>query len=522
MLFRGPAIGLRSSTAIPGKSALIIRAVIFSHAHLDHVGAAPIVLEQLGFPPIIGRPLTLAFLKRRQYDYKPNTVKNLKTITIEKLQDTFTFGNFRLKFFQVEHSVMDAVGVIIETPTASVIHLGDWTLEKDEHNKALIDYSFLSKLKRPTILMSEALGVTDVRPSTTSPVMKRNLTHIISQAQGRVIIGTFASQIERVGWIIGAAEKLGKKVAIDGYSMKTNIEIAKFLGYIKAHKDTLITIGEADKHPDNKLVIIVTGSQGESNAVFSRVVAGAHRSLKIKKSDTIIFSSSIIPGNEHIIQKLKDSIYRQSENVIHNEIMDIHVSGHANREDNIQMLKQVKPDYYIPTYAYHYMLVEAAKLARNIGFNEKRILILDDGQVAEFDANGGRATNKRVPCDYVFVDRAYIGNASGAMLGDRQTMAEEGVIIVLAILKSGKVLFDPDIISRGFVYMKESKDLVFEMRRRAKQTIERYEISSHKQHVHDNQNNDLTLKAALREELGKFLFTKLQRRPMIVPVIKRV
>ena len=496
-----------------------IKAVIFSHAHLDHIGAAPIILEQLGFPTIVARPLTLAFLKRRQYDYKPNTVKNLKTITVENLRNPLTFGKFRLTFFPVEHSVMDAMGVVMETPTATVIHLGDWTLEKNEHNKALVDYSFLSKVKRPTILMSEALGITDIRPSTTAPVMKRNLTNILSHSPGRVIIGTFASQIERVGWIIGAAEKLGKKVAIDGYSMKTNVEISKTLGYIKARKDTLINVGEIDKHPDNKIVIIVTGSQGESNAVFSRVVAGTHHSLRIKKNDTVIFSSSIIPGNEHMIQKLKDRIYRQSENVIHNEIMDIHVSGHANREDNIQMLKQVKPDYYIPTYAWHYMLVEAVKLAREIGFKDKNILLLDDGQVAEFDASGGCVTNKRVPCDQIFVDGIYIGNASSVMLSDRQIMAEEGIMIIVALIdkRSGKLIQDPDIISRGFVYMKESKELTGEIRRRVRQILEK---QGTKHHQGGEQENGV--KNIVRDEIGDFLYFKTQRRPTIIAIINRI
>ncbi len=495
-----------------------VRAVLFSHAHLDHVGAAPILLEQLKFPPVVGRPLTLALLKRRQYDYDPRGVKNLKTIAIKNIGDVFTFGALRVRFFQVEHSIMDAVGVIVETPDGSVIHLGDWTMEKDERGKALIDYSFLADIKHPSVLMGEALGVTDVRPSTTAPVMKRNLNKIISEAKGRVIIATFASQIERIDWIISAAERYDKKVALDGYSMKTNIEIAKDLGYVKAKKDTLIKMEDVHKYPDHKLVIIITGAQGEENAAFSRAVSGYHRHLKMKKSDTVIFSSSVIPGNEHAIQKLKDEIYRQSDHVIHNEIMDIHVSGHANREDNISMLGQIKPDYYIPTYAYHYMLCEAAKLAEETGIKKDHIVVLDDGQIAEFDAKGLRATNRKVPTDHVFVDGAFIGDASGAMLNDRKTIAEEGVVITIVVLKNNRLVSDPDIVSRGFIYMKDARDLVQEMRRRVRAAVEKEPMRQ----THHDENNDLGMKNAIREKLGEYLNSKLQRRPMIIPIIKRL
>jgi ribonuclease J len=368
--------------------------------------------------------------------------------------------------------------------------------------------------------MAEALGVTDVRKSTTAPVMKKNLARIISQAKGRVIIGTFASQIERISWIIGAAEKHGKKVAIDGYSMKTNIDIAKAIGYIKVKKDTLIPVEKTDNYPDNKLVIIVTGSQGEDNAVFSRMVSKTHRSLRIKKTDTIIFSSSIIPGNEHMIQKLKDSIYRQSENVIHNEIMDIHVSGHANREDNIQMLEQVKPDYYIPTYAWHYMLIEAAKLAKQNGMKQDRIFVLDNGQVAEFDGKTGRATEKHIPCDYVLVDDMHIGEASSITLDDRRIMAEEGIMIINSTIdkRTGKLIRDPEIISRGFVYMKESKELTGEIRRRVRHALEKYSIRRDRQE--NNQENGA--KNILRDEISNFLYHKTQRRPMVIAIINRI
>ena len=492
-----------------------IKAVIFSHGHLDHIGAAPILLEKLGFPTIVGRPLTLAMIKHRQEDYKPNSAKRLKTIEVKKLTDRFIFGQITIKFFQVEHSIMDAVGVIVETPSATALHPGDWTLEKNSGGRPLLDYSHLARLKRPTVLMLESLGAIDVRKSASHEEMKKNLTELLTNTTGRLIIGTFASQIERIGWIIQTAEQLGKKVAIDGYSMKINVEIAKKFGYIKAKKTTLIKIDQINDYPDDKLVILATGAQGEGNAVLSRIISGSHRFLKIKKTDTVVLSSSIIPGNEATIQRLKDGLYRQCDNVIHGEIMDIHVSGHGNREDIAYMLAQIKPDYFIPVYAFHYMLREAGKLAELNGMKKDKIIILENGQVAEIDRQGGRATTEKVPTDYVFVDGLGVGDISHIVLRDRQMMAADGMLVVIATIdtKKGRLVQNPDLISRGFIHMKESKDLVEATRMKAKQ-IFKDKLTGE---VDENY-----FKNRLRNELSEFLYKKTQRRPMVLPVIIKV
>ncbi|MEK7188940.1 MAG: ribonuclease J, partial [Patescibacteria group bacterium] len=259
-----------------------VRAVIFSHGHLDHIGASPILLDKLGYPTIVGRPMTLEMVKHRQEDYRPKSSNRLKIITIKKLSDQFSFGAFRVRFFQVEHSVMDAVGVILETPAGSVIHPGDWTLERDSRTgNPIVDYRHLARVRKPSILMLESLGAIDVRKSATQDEMKKNLETLIKNAPGRIIIGTFASQIERIGWIIGAAEREGKKVALDGYSMKMNVEIANRLGYIKAKKGTLIKISQIDDYPDRKIIVIATGAQGEGNAVLSRIITGTHKNVRL-------------------------------------------------------------------------------------------------------------------------------------------------------------------------------------------------------------------------------------------------
>jgi len=414
---------------------------------------------------------------------------------------------------------MDAVGVILETPQGTVIHPGDWTLERDNNNKPILDYSHLSKLKSPRILMLESLGAIDVRPSASHDTMKKNLEKLITEAPGRVIIGTFSSQIERISWIISQAEKLGKKVALDGYSMKMNIEIAKELGYIKAQKHTFIKIEEANSYPDNKLVIIATGAQGEGNAVLSRIITGAHRNIKIKKNDTVVLSSSIIPGNENTIQRLKDGLYRQCDNVIHGELMDIHVSGHGNRQDIIHMLQSIKPDYYIPVYAYYYMLKESGKIAKDLKIAENKIIIPNNGSVIEFDQKGGFLSKETVNTDYVFVDGLGVGDVSNVVLRDRQMMSGEGMIVVIATIsrKDGKLLSSPDIISRGFIYMKENKEIVEDIRNQVKKIINDHN-KSEKTVAADNE----LIKEKLRNNVGQFVFQKTKRRPMVLPVVIEV
>jgi len=498
-----------------------VRAVIFSHGHLDHIGAGPILLDKLGYPTIIGRPLTLAMVKHRQEDYRPKSSSRLKAITIKKVTDRFTFGAFKLSFFQVDHSIMDAVGVILETPAGTIIHPGDWTLEKDPAtNRPTLDYSFLAKVKRPSILMLESLGATDVRKSATQEAMQQNLTKLIKEAPGRIIVGTFASQIERVGWIIGAAERLGKKVALDGYSMKMNIEIASKLGYIKAKKHTLIKINQIDDYPDDKVIVIATGAQGEGNAVLSRIITGSHKQIRLKKIDTVILSSSIIPGNENTIQRLKDELYRQCDNVIHGQVMDIHVSGHGNREDIAYVLEAAKPDYFMPVYAYHYMLREAAKLARDNGFAKDNIIVLDNGQVAEFDGKKGRATDTKIDASNVFVDGLGIGDVGNVVLKDRQVMATDGMVVVVVQVdsKTRKVINNPDIITRGFIHIKSSEKLMEEIRSMTKKTTEKIVQKT----MPKKSEEWGVVKSKIRDDLSEFLFKETQRTPMVLPVVLKV
>lgn len=506
---------------VPNVSSLMdkkknIRGVIFSHGHLDHIGAAPILLEQLGYPPVAGRKLTLAMVKHRLEDYKKGSVKRLKTLPIHSIDQTITLGKFKIKFFQVEHSIVDAVGVILETPHGTVIHPGDWTIEKDPEKGELVSYEHLSKLPSPRILMLESLGISYTKERVPTKIMLDNLEKIISGASGRVIIGTFASQMERISHLIRYAEKIGKKVALDGYSMKMNVKISQELGYLPEYKNTIIPIEEINKLADDKVVVLCTGAQGEPNAVFARIVNGNHRHVSIKKSDTVVFSSSIIPGNELSVQKVKDQIYRLTENVIHSAIMDVHSGGHATAGDIKNILHQIKPDYFLPVYANYFMLVESKKLALREGWKENQVMVLDNGQIAEFKKGTGRALKEKVNTDYVMVDGLGVGDVSEVVLRDRQVMAEDGMIVVIATVysKNGKLVGNPDIISRGFIYMKDNKDLVEGTRKKIREIVSGGNTKT--------KADENFLKNKLRNDVGEHLFKKTKRRPMVLPVLIKV
>lgn len=493
-----------------------IRGVVFSHGHLDHIGAAPILLEKLQNPTILGRPLTLALIRNRQEDYKKGTSKKLRTIQINKVSDRHRLGKFTVRYFPVDHSIMDAVGVIIETPNGTVIHPGDWTYEKDPIGRAAINYRQLAKLPKPTVLMLESLGSTSTKERVPEKVMHENLNRLIQQAPSRIIIGTFSSQIERIKHVIEYAGSIGKKVALDGYSMKLNVEVARQLGYVKPKKGTLITVDQIKKYPDQRIVVLCTGAQGEPNAVLSRIVNGSHRFIKVKKTDTIIFSSSVIPGNERTIQRLKDNMYRLCDNVVHSDIMDIHSSGHSSAADIVEVVNQIQPTYFVPVYANHYFLKEAEKLMIRNKFPKDNIRILDNGSVLEVTRKKATIAPKKVPSDYVFVDGLGVGDVSNVVLRDRQMLAEDGMFVVIVTVdkKTGGIIGSPDIISRGFIYVKHNKDLLEKVRAKVKNILKDKEPRA--------QADETYIKNKIRDQIGQFLFSKTERRPMVLPVVIEV
>ncbi|OIP59624.1 MAG: RNase J family beta-CASP ribonuclease [Candidatus Moranbacteria bacterium CG_4_9_14_3_um_filter_45_14] len=495
-----------------------IRGVIFTHGHLDHIGAAPLLLKQLGYPPVVSRDLTLALIKHKVEDQEKGAASRLKMVRINDTNDRIKLGAFEARFFEVEHSIMDAIGIVLLTPVGTVVHMGDWTIANDPIEEKQISYKHLATLPRPTILMLESLGALKKGLPPSEQEVHQNLKNLIRSVPGRLIIGTFASQIRRISYLIEYAEQLGKKVALEGYSMKMNIEVAKELGYINVKKDTLITVNDIHKYADNQVVVICTGAQGELNAALSRIVTDNHRFIRLQKNDTIVFSSSVIPGNERTIQRLKDNLYRKCDNVIHSDIMEIHIGGHSTAQGMEEMLRQVEPTYFLPVYANHYFLKEAAKIAFRIGFPQQNVFVLDNGGVFELDEkNVATVLKEKADTSYVFIDGLGVGDIGHVVLRDRQVLAQDGMVVITAIIdsKTKNIVGNIQITSRGFIHVKENFDLVNETKRKVEKVV--------RENTSKGSSIDWDLvRNQIREVIGQFLFTKTERRPMVLPVVIEV
>ncbi len=499
-----------------------IRAVIFTHGHLDHIGAAPILMKQLNYPPVVSRDFTLALIKRKIDDQYPGEAKHLKTIRVNSVADRMRFGVFEVRFFEVEHSIPDSMGISLVTPSGSIIHMGDWMISNEplEQKNEDIAYDHLKDLPRPTLLMIESLGALKKGLPPSEQEVHRNLQELIRMSPGRLIIGTFSSQVRRIIYLIEYAERAGKRVAIEGFSMKMNIEVAKELGYLKVKPETLITVNDIHKFPNNQVVVICTGAQGETNAALTRIVTDNHRFIKLEKSDTIVFSSSVIPGNERTIQRLKDNLYRKCDHVIHSEIMEIHIGGHGTIWEIEKILRAAKADYVMPVYANHFFLKECAKIAFRLGYPEKNVFVLDNGHVLEMPKDHAKFPHiikEKADSSYIFVDGLGIGDIGHVVLRDRQSLAAEGMVVITVVIDGRKktVVGNIQITSRGFIHVKENFDLVNETKRKVQDIIKK---STSKGTSIDWEY----IRNAIRDDIGQFLFQKTERRPMILPVVVEV
>ena len=493
-----------------------IRGVIITHGHYDHIGAIPHLIPKLGNPPVYGSPLTLGIIGKRQEDYKHVKGK----FNFEKVDNgtILTLGRFRVEFFGVSHNIPGSMGVVIETPMGIVVHTGDFKLDLMPSGDTPADIAKIANLhdKNVLALLSDSTNASQMGHQFTENEIQGNIEDIITRATGRIIIGTFASLLGRLQQIIWIAEKLDKKIVVEGFSMKTNIEIAQALGYMKVKRGTIISLAEMENYPLSRIIILCTGAQGEDRAVLMRIATQEHRTIKIIPGDLVVFSSSVIPGNERAVQRLTDTLYREGADVINYKMMDVHAGGHAKQEDLKLMIKLVNPRYFIPIEGHHSFLKIHAKLALSLGISSKNIFVADNGQIIEFTKDGGRLTEERVPADYVFVDGLGVGDISHVVLRDRQVMSEDGMLVIIATVESrtGKLVSNPDIISRGFVYMKDNKRLIEETRRKTREIL-------HDDDPRSSANGEY-LKNKIRTDIGHFLFHQTQRRPMILPVIIEV
>lgn len=494
-----------------------IRGVIITHGHFDHIGAIPHVIPALGNPTIYATELTRGMIVKRQEDFKDQAPLNIKVV---RKIDRLALGNFKIEFFHVNHSIPDSIGLAIRTPVGMIIHTGDFKFDHSPISDVPADISKIARLGAEGVLalMSDSTSSQAEGYSISESKIRENMDQLFTKARGRIITATFSSLISRIQQIAELAEKHGRKLAVDGYSMKNNVEIARELGYINAKKSTFINIKEVNDYPDSKIVILCTGAQGEDKAVLMRIVNGEHRHVQIHHGDTVVFSSSVIPGNERTIQGLKDTLYKKGAEVIHSQMMDIHSGGHAHAEDLKMMINLVRPQFLIPIHGTYFMLKLHGKLGILTGMKENQILIGENGRVIEFDKhNQGRVTLEKVPSSYVMVDGLGVGDIGQVVLRDRQLLAKDGMFTIVAIIdsKTKEILGEPQVSSRGFIYVKENFDLINETKKRLKKIV------AHSTSKDVEPNWDY-IKNNIRDDIGQFLFQKTQRRPMILPVIVEV
>jgi ribonuclease J len=494
-----------------------IRGVIITHGHYDHIGAIPHLIPKLGNPIVYTAELTRGIIMKRQEDFKDNAPINIKVV---RKIDRIRLGIFEIEFFHVNHTIPDAMGLAINTPVGTIIHTGDFKFDHSPVADAPADIAKIARIGSEGILalMSDSTDSQTEGYSISEGSIGKALGEIIEHSPGRVIVATFAALISRIQTVIELSERYGRKVAVDGYSMRTNVDIARELGYLKMRKGTLIPINRVNDYPDGKVAVLCTGAQGESNAVLMRIVNNEHRFIKIHQGDTVVFSSSVIPGNERTVQGVKDDLYRKGARVIHYQMMDVHAGGHARQEDLKMMINLLRPKYLIPIHGTYFMLKMHGELGMAVGMKENQILIGENGRVIEFDSRGlGIVTGQKVSANNVMVDGLGVGDIGEIVLRDRQILARDGMFTIVVVIDSHtkQIIGNPQITSRGFIHVKENFDLV----NATKRVVEK--VIREKTSPDSNINWDY-VRNNIRESVGSFLYMKTQRRPMILPVVIEV
>ncbi|HAS84786.1 MAG TPA: ribonuclease J [Candidatus Yonathbacteria bacterium] len=496
-----------------------VKAVMITHGHLDHTGGIPYLMGKIGNPPLYTRNLTALMIGKRQEEFSHLPPLDLRII--EK-NDRITIGDFKVRFFAVTHTIPDAMGIVIETPYGNIVHTGDLKLDHVDGVPTMEEEDEFDNIKKnaPTLLlMADSTNVERPGYSFPEKTVLKNIEDIIRNTEGRIIVATFASLLERLVKIIDVAEILGKKIILDGRSMKNNVDIARQSGLLKAKLETFIPIEDMDKYPPDRVILLVTGAQGDEFASLMRAANKAHKYLKINKRDTILLSSSTVPGNERSVQKLKDNLSRQGAHLIHYENAKVHSSGHAHHDESLWIHKRLAPKFFIPVHGYHYMLRCHADIAREAGLLDENILIPDNGMIIEIQDEGKKIVSLKecAPKGLVLVDGFSVGDMQEVVLRDRQMLSQDGIFVVITTLDvaTGKVTKSPDVISRGFVYLRESQDLLRNARFLTKKTVEDM-VGGSKQIDFDYVKDHVT------DAVARLLFQETAKRPIVIPVILSV
>lgn len=502
---------------IPDISYLIenkdkIKAIVLTHGHEDHIGALPYVLKKINVP-VYGTRLTLGILEGR---LKENGVDSSNLHSVMQ-GDIINVGCFSVGFIRVNHSIPDAVGLSIKTPVGMIVHTGDFKLDYTPIDGKMTDFRRFSDLGNRGVLVLMADSTNSEREGHTPSerTVGAAFDRAFHNARGRIIVATFSSNVHRIQQVIDTAVRYKRHVAVLGRSMVNVVNISLELGYITAPEGTIVDIDEIHNYRMEQMVIITTGSQGEPMSALTRMSMSDHRKVGIVPGDTVIISATPIPGNEKLVSKTIDNLMKLGANVIYGRNQGIHVSGHASREELKLMHNLVRPKFFIPVHGEYHHLVQHARLARELGMPKENIFISENGQILEFTRDKGQVAGK-VTAGMVMVDGLGVGDVGNIVLRDRRQLSQDGIMIVVITMnkQTHRVVSGPDIVSRGFVYVRESEALMDEATARVQQALDRCEDEKVKEWA--------AIKSNVRDALGRYLFEKTRRRPMILPIIMEV
>lgn len=502
---------------IPDISYLIknkdkIRGIVITHGHEDHIGSIPYLLKKLEVP-IYGTKLTIGLIEKKLIEHRIDN-KCLKVVSHD---DKIQLGCFQAHFIRSNHSIPDASCIAITTPVGVVFHTGDFKVDLTPIKGLPIDLHTIAEYGQKGVLLalSESTNVESPGYSMSEASLTNNFMDLFKKAKKRIVVATFASNVYRVQQIVDAAKVFKRKIVISGRSMLNVVDVATTLGYLDINPDMIINVNDINKYKDKELVIISTGSQGEPMAALSRMAADDHRKIELREGDTVIISASPIPGNEKSIGQVINQLYEKNIEVIYDKLYDIHVSGHAKQEEHKLMLALLKPKFFIPIHGEMRHLKKHAELAETMGIKSKNILVINTGDMVELTQKEMKLGQK-IQSGNIMVDGLGVGDVGNIVLRDRKHLSEDGLIIAVVTIdrKSGTVVSGPDIISRGFVYVRENEDLMVDSRAVVKAALEKC--------FENNVREWSSIKSAIKDALSKFIYNEIKRRPMILPIIMEV
>ena len=491
-----------------------LKGMVITHGHEDHIGSVPYFLKQVN-TPIYGTKLTLGLIKNKLDEH--NLVESTKLNEVNPGQTVKIGKFFKVEFIQSSHSIPDSVMLAIKTPVGTIIHTGDFKVDFTPMDGKLMDFSRLAELGNEGVLalMSDSTNAERKGFTMSESTVGEVFDKLFNNSSKRIVVATFASNVHRVQQIVNCAVKYGRKIAVCGRSMVNMITTARELGYIDCPDNIFIEIDMINNYTDDKLLIITTGSQGETMSALTRMASGTHRKVKITPNDLVIISANPIPGNEKSVSKVVDSLMQIGAEVVYSALEDVHVSGHACQEEQKLVIALTKPKFFIPVHGEYRHLIAHSETAKSMGIPKDNIFKLENGKVLEMDKFGAEFTGQ-VQAGVILVDGLGVGDVGNVVLRDRQHLSQDGLIIVVLTMNgaTGEIIAGPDIISRGFVYVKESENVMEEIKNVARHEVYKFEMRETKDWT--------TIKNALRENLKDYIFAKTKRNPMILPIVMEV